>query len=254
MKVLAIAVNTFRETIREKVLYNLLIFALIIIGASVLLQNLTFAEQVKIVKDMCLASISVFGVIMSIFIGITLVSREIERRSIYATLAKPLHRHQFLLGKYIGLLMVLAVNVLIMTAGMGIVVYAIEGPMGSIMYWAVFFTFLELCLVTAIALLFSTFTTTTLSATFTLALFVIGRMSGDIKYFGGRSASAFVRKASEVLYYVLPNLQNYNIRSQAVYNDPVPFTYILWVTAGCVLYSAALLLLASLIFQKRDFK
>src|SRR5574341_1224144 len=233
MKIMAIGVNTFRETIREKILYNLLIFALIVIGASILLQNLTFTEQVKIVKDMCLASISIFGVIMSIFIGITLVSREIERKSIYSTLAKPLHRYQFLLGKYIGLLMVLAVNVIIMAAGMGIIVHAIEGPMGPVMYWAVFLTFLELCLITAIALLFSTFTTTMLSGTFTLAFFVIGKMSGDIKYFGSRSTSAFVRKASEVLYYVLPNLQNYNIRSQAVYNDPLPFSYILWVTAGC---------------------
>jgi len=155
VKVLAIAFNTFRETIREKILYNLLIFALVIIGASILLQELTFAQQVKIVKDMCLASISIFGVIMAIFVGITLVSREIERKSIYATLAKPVHRYQFLLGKYVGLLIVLAVNVGVMFLGMAIVVYVIEGPIGPLMFWAVYFTFLELCLITSIALLFS---------------------------------------------------------------------------------------------------
>jgi len=141
-----------------------------------------------------------------------------------------------------------------MFLGMAIVVYIIEGPIGPMMFWAVYFTFLELCLITSIALLFSTFTTTTLSATFTLALFVIGRMSGDIKYFGGSSPSAFVRKASEVLYYVLPNLQNYNIRAQAVYNEPVSISYIGLVTLACILYAGILLFLASLIFQRRDFK
>ena len=254
MKIFAIAINTFKETIRDKILYNLLVFALLIIIASMLLQELTISQQIKIVKDVCLGSISIFGVLIAVFIGIGLVSREIERKTIYTIVSKPIHRYQFLLGKFLGLLITLAINVGIMTLTLATVVYIIEGTMGGSMYIAVYLIFLELILITGIALFFSTFTTPTLSAIFTLAIFLIGRMAVDIKYFGGKSKSIIIQKLSSALYDILPNLQNYNVRELAVYNEPISSYYILWVTGALLIWTTIFLILASLIFERRDFK
>ena len=109
-----VAVNVFRESIRDRVPYNLVLFAILLIGSSILLAQLTAGQDVKIIKDLGLAATSVFGLFIAVFIGIGLVSKEVERRSIYGLLAKPIERHHLLLGKYLGLALTLAVNLAIM--------------------------------------------------------------------------------------------------------------------------------------------
>ncbi len=155
-RVLVIGLNTFRENLREKLLYNLVIFALLIIGSSILLERLSLGDTSRLILDLGLAAINIFGVLIAIFIGIGLVSKEIDKKTIYTIISKPVPRYEFLLGKYLGLSITLLVNTLIMLAGFLLVLFFMDVPISVLLFKAVFLIFLELMVVTAVALLFST--------------------------------------------------------------------------------------------------
>ena len=191
-----IALNVFRESVRDKVLYNLVFFAVLLIGASYLIGQLTAGQDIKIIKDLGLAATSVFGLFMAVFIGIGLVSKEVERRSIYSLLAKPITRQQLVIGKYVGLVLTLAVNLAVMTAALYAVLAYMAWTLGPeaakgwetpaldpMLVLAVLLTFVELAIVTAIAVFFSTFSTPLLSAALTFGFFVAGRFSADLRTF-----------------------------------------------------------------------
>jgi ABC-type transport system involved in multi-copper enzyme maturation permease subunit len=260
MKWRAVAINTFREARRDKIFYNLLIFALILIGGSMLLATLTLGEQSKIIMDFGLASINFFGILIAIFLGVSLVSKEIQKRTLYTVLSKPIGRTEFLLGKYAGLLLTLLINTAIMTIGLyltlmlnqfswGLPVTDVEPHLLN----AVFMIYLELCLITAVALLFSTFTTTTLSAIFTLSIYVIGHISSDLVALGEKlpaKSTAFLLKA---IYYILPNLSNFDIKGQVVHKVAIEPIYFLLTGTYAVVYITLLIATATFIFNKRDF-
>jgi ABC-type transport system involved in multi-copper enzyme maturation permease subunit len=262
-----IALNAFRESVRDKVLYNLVAFAILLIGASYLIGQLTAGQDVKIIKDLGLAATSIFGLFIAIFIGIGLVSKEVERRSIYGLLAKPINRYQLVLGKYAGLILTLAVNLAIMAIALYIVLgymtwktepaarTAWDAPgIDPRMLVAVFLTFLELSIVTAIALLFSTFSTPILSAAFTFGLFLAGRFSADLRDFNQVVESPAAAALAGALYWVLPNLAPFDVRAQVVHGQPVTFDYLALAVGYGLLYIAALLAVATLVFSRRDFK
>ena len=263
----AIAANVFRESIRDKVLYNLVAFAVLLIGASYLLGQLTAGQDVKIIKDLGLSATSIFGLFIAVFIGIGLVSKEVEKRSIYSLLSKPIARYQLVLGKYLGLVLTLAVNLAIMTAAVYVVLaymawrsgpaaaQAWEAPaVDPALLKAFLLTFAELSIVTAIALLLSTFSTPLLSAALTFGLFVVGRFSSDLRNFNSVVQSRATAWITETLYWILPNLAPFDVRSQVVHAQPVPAGYIAITLAYAFLYVAALLVPAMLIFSRRDFK
>ncbi len=149
-RVVYIALNTYRETVRDKVLYNLLLFALILIGSSYILGQISVYQEVKIIKDLGLAAIAVFGTVIAIFIGIGLVSKEIDKRSLYGLLSKPVSRFEFLLGKYFGLCLTLAVNVIIMAAGLYLVLFYMTGTFEPELAKAGYLIYWQLVLVTAV--------------------------------------------------------------------------------------------------------
>ncbi|HUJ79550.1 MAG TPA: ABC transporter permease [Nitrospiria bacterium] len=253
-KIVVIALNTYKESIRDKLLYNLLIFALLLIGGSVILSTLTVGERSKIIIDLSLASLNLFGVLIAVFVGIGLVSKEIEKKTIYTIIAKPVHRWQFLAGKYLGLLITLAVNVGLMTVCVYAVQLAGEWTLRLELLQAVWLIYVELMVVTAIALLCSTFTTSTLAAIFTLALYVIGHFSSSLKEFANKIGSDTTTAIADVLYYSLPNLEHFNIKGEVVHHIAVSADRVLWSTFYGLAYISALLLLAAIIFQRRDFK
>jgi ABC-type transport system involved in multi-copper enzyme maturation permease subunit len=263
MKILTIARNTFRENIRDKILYNLILFALIMILSSIALGQLTLGHEAKVIVDLGLTSISVFGTLIGTFIGIGLVYKELEKRTVYALLAKPIHRHEFILGKYLGLLLTLSVNVAIMTAGL-VLTLMWQGGVGAAGYFrllpAVYMIFLSLALTTALALLFSTFSTPALSALFTLFLWGIGHFNLDLYEFGRLTKSAFLHHLCAFLYYALPNYGNFsaagseNIIQSAAYFQPIGVGAVAWVTLYALVYCGILLVLAISIFSHRDFK
>ena len=253
-KIAAIALNTYKEAIRDKLLYNLLIFALLLIGSSVILSTLTVGERSKIIIDISLASMNLFGVLIAVFIGIGLVSKEIEKKTIYTIISKPIHRWQFLIGKYLGLLITLAVNVVLMTACLYLVQFAGERVLQLELLKAVWLIYVELTVVTALALLFSTFTTSTLAAIFTLSIYVIGHLTADIKEFADRIGGSVAHGAANFLYVALPNLENFNIKAEVVHQLDVSLAHVALSSLYGLAYIAAILIVAATIFQWRDFK
>jgi len=263
----AIALNVFRESVRDKVFYNLVLFAVLLIGASYLIGQLTAGQDVKIIKDLGLSATSAFGVFIAVFIGIGLVSKEVERRSVYSLLAKPIRRSQMILGKFAGLTLTLIVNVTIMSSAVyAVLAYMAWGTPPDVrnawdapaldpaMLKALALILLELMIITAMALFFSTFSTPMLSAAFTFGLYVAGHFSTDLRSFDQVTDSAAATALARGLYWVLPNLAQFDVKSQVVHGQPVPLGYLAMTGAYAALYIAALLAGAIVIFSRRDFK
>lgn len=257
MKVVPIALNTFRESVRDRVLYNLILFVLLLVGASVMLGELSLAQETKIIVDIGLSAMRVFGVLIAIFIGIGLVYKEIDKRTIYSLLAKPLTRSEFILGKYFGLCLTLLVNTGVMAVSIALALAYVKGgadAMQASFLPAAYLIFLELMVMTAIALLFSSFSSPALSALMAFFLFVIGSFSADLKLFAATVGSGALKALAHALYYLLPNLANFNFITEAAHGRTPPASLVAASTLYAALYVAALLAATALIFQRRNFK
>ena len=251
--IIVIASNTFRENLRDKILYNLLLFAVLLMGASMLLADLTILEHYKIMTDMGLAAINLVGVIIAVFVGIGLVSKEIERRTIYTIVARPISRAQFVIGKYLGLITTLVVNVLIMLVVFLLTLWGYHAPVHWVLVQAVQLIVVELMLITAIALFFSTFSSATLSAIFTIGLYIIGHLTTDLRGLAQKSQSEAVKAVANGVYYLFPNLDMLNMKGQAAMGIAIPLSYQALATTYGLLYAGMLIVGACLIFQQRDF-
>ena len=262
-----IAVHVFKDSVRDKVLYNLVVFAVLLIAASYLIGQLTAGQDLKIIKDLGLAATSIFGLFIAVFIGIGLVSKEVERRSIYSLLAKPIRRHELILGKYVGLVLTLLVNLTVMAVALYCVLAYIgwseteefarswEAPATDpAMLKAFVLIFVQLMLVTAIALFFSTFASPILSAVLTFGLYVVGHCSADLKNVETAVESRVAVYLARGLYYVLPNLAPFDVKAEVVHAQPVTWDYMALTTGYGLTYIAMLLLAAMFIFSQRDFK
>jgi len=254
IKIITIAVNTFKEAVRNKILYSLLIFALLMIGSSVFVSSLSVGDQTKIIIDMGLAMISIFGTLISIFVGIGLVYQELEKRTIYTIIAKPIKRSQFLIGKYFGLILTLLVEIAVMAGGFLLLLFFFLNSFDANILKAIYLIFLELMLITSVALLFSSFSTPILSGIFTISFFVIGHLTYDLKVLVAESKMNSLRYFTNFLYYAFPNLENFNIKGRVVHHLPVGWDYMIFTTFYGLFYLALLLSLSIIIFQGRDFK
>jgi ABC-type transport system involved in multi-copper enzyme maturation permease subunit len=265
--VAAVAVHVFKESVRDRVPYNLVLFASLLIGSSYLLGQLSAGQDVKIIKDLGLAATSIFGLFIATFIGIGLVSKEVERRSIYSLLSKPVSRAQFIAGKYAGLVLTLAVNVSVMTVALYVVLAYLNWttPPVARLAWdapatdlallkAIGLIFVELMLITAIALFFSTFSSPILSAALTFGLFVTGHFNADLRNFDRVVDSQAAAWLARGLYHVLPDLSAFDVKTEVVHGLPVTAGYLLSTALYGVVYIAALVLAATFIFSRRDFK
>jgi ABC-type transport system involved in multi-copper enzyme maturation permease subunit len=264
---LLVATHVFRDSVRDKVLYSIVAFAVLLMASSFLIGQLTAGQDVKIVKDLGLAAMSLFGLFIAIFIGVGLVAREIERRSIYAVLAKPVRRHEFIVGKYLGLVATLVVNLAIMTvAYYGVLEYMSlvlpaeafkDGPpaMDPRLLVAVAMIGAELALVTAVALFWSTFSSSALlSAGLTAGLWVAGQFGADLRNFDQVVRSSGAATLARGLYYVLPNFAAFDVKAQVVHGLPVDGQYVAVTLLYAAAYISMLITAAVLIFSRRDFK
>jgi len=255
VKTWAVIANTFREAIRDKVLYNLVFFAMLVMGASVVIGNMTLGETIKIILDLSLAAMSVFGLLIAIFVGIGLVHKEIQRRTLYMLLARPISRRNFVIGKYLGLMLVIALNVAIMTAALlALMALYSPGAMNAGIFVAVLLILVELMVVTAVAVLFSTFSTPTLSAMLTLGVWVIGRFSSDLVEFAHKTEDPVARTLVTGIHYLLPNLEKFDVKNLVVYNMAIEPAYVGGAVLYGLLYIVFLIGLAAVIFERRDFK
>lgn len=263
-----IAWNVFRDGARSRTLLSLVGFAAGMFGVSLLLGQLTAGQDLKIVKDVGLAAIEMAGVLMSVLLGVGLVAREIEKRSIYALLARPVRRWQFIVGKYVGLVATLAVNVAVMTAAL----YAVLAYLGvtatdaqrlsweapatdpAIVTAALLIT-AELAVLIAVALFFSTFSSSVLWSTlFSLGIYVAGALSAELRDLAAAIGSPAAGVLAHVLYAVLPAFSAFDVKSQVVHGLAVPSTFVALTVLYAALYAAAVVAAAAAVFSRRNFE
>jgi ABC-type transport system involved in multi-copper enzyme maturation permease subunit len=252
-----VAVNTFREAVRDRVLYNLIFFVLIMIGTAILVGPISIGIERMVIVNLGLSAISLIGLVMAVFIGVGLVSKEIEKRTLYSLLAKPIYRWQFLAGKYAGLLLTLVVNTAFMTLGLGAALYYVGHPFvkGDLtILTAVYFILLELALITALAMLFSCYSSPMLSTLFTLGVYVTGIFAKDIRGFGDLSHDKALRFVTRVIYYIVPNFHNFNAIAAASHGEAIAFSLIWQNTVYALVYVVLVLLAATAVFSGRDLK
>jgi ABC-type transport system involved in multi-copper enzyme maturation permease subunit len=250
-RILAVTANTFRETVRERILYNLVFFAVLMTLSGLLMGELSIRQDETIIKNIGLASMDIFGTLIAIFIGVGLVSKEIERRSLYPLLAKPLSRAEFLLGKFCGLGFTLLVNVGVMTLGLYATLGATGRHLDAHLLKAVYAIYVGLLLVVAFALLFSTLTSSALAAVFTVCTVIAGRFSDVIR---GMSdvTNAVPGWLVTFLYNLVPNFRVFDLKDHAVYGDPLPWNLMAWITLYGVAYIGVVLGLAMTRFRRKD--
>lgn len=253
MKIRAIAFNTFKEAIRDRILYLLLFFAAACIIFSRLLALLTVGDRVKIIMDVGLASLSLFGAMMAILMGTGLVYKEIDKKTIYTLLSKPIHRYQFLLGKYFGLILTLFIMLFFMSFIFLTLVFLHTFRIEWELLIAIFYIFVEVCLLTAVAMLFSCFSTPILSSIFSLSFYLIGHLSWGLENSINKMNPGIAKTLTQILYAFIPDLENFNFKTEVVHHLPIPSEIFLFSVLYGIFYSLFLLFLAILVFRKRDF-
>jgi ABC-type transport system involved in multi-copper enzyme maturation permease subunit len=253
-RIFAVAANTFRETVRERVLYNLLFFAVLMTLSGFLLSQLSIRQDEKILKDLGLAAMDLFGTLIAVFIGVGLISKEIERRSLYPLAAKPLTRGEFYLGKFAGLVFTLLVNVASMTAGLYLTLALTGRRPDPRLLQAVYPIFLGLVLVVAFAMLFSTVSSSSaLASVFTVVVVVAGRFTDVVRNMR-EVAPGVPPWLVEALYAALPNFRNFDFKDRVAYGEAVPAEVLAWVSLYGLAYVAVVLALGFSSFRSRDFQ
>jgi ABC-type transport system involved in multi-copper enzyme maturation permease subunit len=256
-RIVAIARNTFREAVRDRILYNVVLFVVLLSVSAIFLGAASASQDAKIIVDLGLSAMLFFGAFIAIFVGVGLVWKEIERRTLYVIFAKPVGRGEFLLGKYLGLCLTLAVNVVVMGAGVALVLlYVVRGttPLLAALWPTIGLIYLELTVLTAVALLFSSFSSPVFSAFASLAVFVIGHFTAELKGFAGLFDAVAARGALVTLYYALPNLSTFSVITPAAHGIAPPADYLAASLAYAVAWDVALLAAAAWLFGHRDFK
>lgn len=254
-RIISISLNTFREAVRDRVLYNLVLFVLLIIAAAILLGDLTDGQEARTIVNFGLNAMLLFGTFISIFVGIGLVSKEIDKRTLYAVFSKPVSRSEFIIGKYLGLCLTLLSNVLVMGIGVSAaLLYVGNRTLAASIWGSIYLIFLELCITTAVAILFSSFSSPALSALLTFMVFVIGHLSASLLELSISMNSTAATYLFGAMYYLLPNLAHFSFRTEAA-NGLIPnASMLLGGAAYAAFYIAILITLTIVIFKRRNFK
>ena len=255
-RIACIASNTFREAVRDRVLYNLIAFAVLLSGAAILVGQISIDIEKLVVINLGLTAVSLFGVVIAIFVGIGLVSKEIEKRTLYTVLSRPVRRWEFIIGKFFGLAGTLVVNAFCMAIGVfGALLYVahkFQKPDGWVLV-ALCFIILQFLIICSLALLFSSFSSPLLSAVFAFSLFVIGTFSEDLRNFAAM-AQGMTKWVATAVAYLVPNFSALNVISSVAHGQPVSSQLIIFNSLYALLYSMMALCGAILIFQRRNLK
>ncbi|MEN9355160.1 MAG: hypothetical protein RL318_2485 [Fibrobacterota bacterium] len=260
-----IALASFRETVRDKILYTLLFFIFLMFGFSMLLGSWSIFAYEKVIKDFSLGAMSIGALLMAIFIGVGLIQKELQRKTVYALLAKPVARWQFLVGKYLGLVMVLCVNLLAMMAGLYLILLLAGAHLDPRLWWTALGAFWEMAVITAAALLFSSFSTPIVSSLFTLGIYIAGHLSGDLVGYmstmarnaaripGASLAPEWLTPVIRVAQRIIPDLELFNVRGLVVHGQPLPELWALSASLHGLGWCVVFLTIASIWFSRRDF-
>jgi len=253
----AVALNTFREAVRDRVLYNLVFFALLMMCAAILVGQISIGIEEIVIVSLGLSAISFIGLLMAVFIGVGLVSKEMDKRTIYALLSKPVRRWEFLVGKFAGLVLTLAVNTAAMATGLFLALLYVRHTLlrsDAGLLVAVYFILLKLAIVVALALLFSCTTTSLLAILYSAGLYIAGSFVGQMRTLRGDLAGHATAMFMRWLSYVLPNFENFSIAGSVAHGVAVPHALIVQNTFYAALYCAVVLSGAAIIFSRRNLK
>jgi len=253
-RVLAIAKNTVLEVVRERVVLVLALFGVGLVSASQILAPLALGEGKKVVTDFGLAGSALLATLLAVFLGSTLLYKELDRRTILAVMAKPIRRGEFLLGKFLGLWATSGFLLAGMTAIVLLLLAVSYGGASWVLLGSLALTVIELGIVTALVILFSSFTTPGLTALFAAATIVAGQFAEDLLYFGSHGAAPAVAAATKACYWILPHFALFNARGLVVHGAAVPPERLLFGAAYGLLYMGALLVAAGAIFERREFR
>ncbi len=253
-RIFVIASNVFREVIRDRVLYLIGLFALFLVACFRFLPEVAAATENKIILDIGLAAMNLLGLVVAVFVGTGLVNKEIEKRTVLVLMAKPISRTEFIVGKHLGLTAVLAVLVAAMTAiFIGLLAFnRVDYPLVSLLVSSLFL-WLQLSLMTAIAIVFGVFTGSLLATLLTFMIFLMGSFSANLVTLGAQSKDAAITAVTRNLYLVLPDLSRLDLKNQAVYDLLPPMNTLLLNAGYGVLYIILLLAIATLLFSRREF-
>ncbi|HXO62854.1 MAG TPA: ABC transporter permease [Candidatus Acidoferrales bacterium] len=252
-----VALNTFREAVRDRVLYNLVFFALVMMASAILVGQISIGIEQIVIVSLGLSAISIIGLLISVFIGVGLVSKEIDKRTLYALLAKPLRRWEFILGKFAGLALTLTVNTAAMAAGLFLALFYVKHSIeraDTAVLVAVYFILLKLALVVALAMLFSCFTTPLLAILFTAGLYLAGLFVHEMRGLQGGLIDPALGRLLRWVSYVLPNFENFDVMGAAAHGRIIPATLVAQNTFYAVLYCAIVLTVAAAVFSQRNLK
>ncbi len=250
----AIAINTFREAVRDRILYLFVGFALVMVVSTKLFGMLTVGDETRIIKDIGLASMQFFSMLIAVMMSMMLVSREVDNRTVFNILAKPVRRWQFLLGKYVGLVAIVAVNLVLITAVLLVMVLLYSGEWDPMLIFAAAMTMLEMAVLAAFAILFAVLTKPILGSLMTLSVFVVGHMSADLWLLTRQLPGAFARGVVAVVYYLVPNLERFDFKSEVVHDLPIPLSAVGWSVLYALAFVFVVLYLANLRFRSRDLR
>jgi ABC-type transport system involved in multi-copper enzyme maturation permease subunit len=256
-RILIVARNTFREAVRDRVLYNLVFFALLIIASAVAVGQISMGIETIVMVSLGLSAISLIGLLIAVFTGVGLVAKEIDKRTLHAVLAKPLRRWEFLLGKFTGLVLTLLVNTAAMAAGLFLAMLYVKHSIArgdAVVLVAVYFILLKLALIVALAMLFSCFTSPLLAILFTGGLYVAGLFVAQLRNLQTTGLNPQTQKLLSVFSYLLPNFGNYDVMGAAAHGRSIAAIVILHNTLYTVLYCSIVLFAAAVIFSRKDLK
>ena len=254
-RILVISKNAFREAVRDRILYNLVLFVLLITASAVFLGELSAGQEARVIVNLGLGATLIIGAFVAIFVGVSLVWKEIEKRTVYSVLSKPIGRGEFIIGKYLGLCLTLLVNIAVMGIGLTIALLYVHGTQFALAIWpAVLLIYLELTILTAVSIMFSSFSTPALSALLTFFVFIIGHFSASLRQMAEELGTRPAQIVFDTIYYLLPNLSHFSFATETANGIAAPASMIGGAVAYAIVFDIILLTITIFIFSRRNFK
>ncbi len=251
---MTLAAGTFKETVRDRLFYLVGMFGLIMLASTAVLSPLTIGAQSKIMTDVGLAAMSIFGLLVVMLVGSNMIRKEVDKGTIVTILAKPVGRRQYLVGKFLGLTLTLICMLALMGALFYLVLLVAPGGFSPSYFSAIYMTLLELIIVNAVVVFFSTCVSGPLAAVSTLGVFLMGHLSQSIRDFGSMQGTPLQQKIFDGLYYLIPNLEVFNVRGLVVHGGIVTGQQLLLGTIYCLGYVGLLLIISGSVFQRKGLR
>ncbi len=252
-RIKTLAFGTFKEGVRSKQFLSVAVFAVLMLLSALVMSEMSFSERKKIVEDVGLTFMVLFGLVVTLYVGMELIFKEIDRRTIYVILSKPVSRKEFILGKYFGLILLVFTHLLLMIITLSILFFFYVGSFELHLFKAVYMTFLELSMIAAVAVLFSSFATPQVAAFSALSFYIVGQSTSIVQGYLMKQSGIF-RVLMSIIFGIFPRLGYLDIKMEIVHRLPVPWTKFLYGTLYAVFYIVIVILISVMIFERREFK